>query len=369
MILRPIRVLVVDDSAVVRGLLMRALESDPGISVSGTAMHGDAALRQLRSNPSDVVILDVEMPVMDGLTALPLILTEFPGVRVIMASALTQEGARTTIQALALGAAGCIAKPTAASVNESVKQLGEELIPLVKALGPASAPDPAPAAARSTSIPSAGGTSESVTPRTPSRTKLTIPPEIIVIGTSTGGPGALSQFFKRFPSDVDTPILIVQHMPPLFTPMLATHLEKDSGRKCAEGRHGEVIERGRVYVAPGDFHMEVARVDNRLTIRIQQESPEHYCRPSVNPLFRTAAYHCGPRVVAVMLTGMGDDGIEGTHDIVTRSGRVIAQDEASSVVWGMPGAVVRAGLADQILPLSEIPGALAGLCRQEVSVR
>ncbi len=369
MILRPIRVLVVDDSAVVRGLLLRALESDPGISVAGTAMHGEAAIRLLRSNPADVVILDVEMPVMDGLAALPLILSEFPGVRVIMASALTQEGARTTMRALSLGAAGCIAKPTAGSVNESVKQLAEELIPLVKALGPANNSheaveprDPQRAASPPVKAPTA-------TPSASGRAKLAIPPEIIVIGTSTGGPGALSQFFKRYPADVDTPILIVQHMPPLFTPMLAMHLEKDSGRKCAEGRHGEPIERGRIYVAPGDFHMEIARIDNRLTVKIQQEAPEHYCRPSVNPLFRTAAWHCGQRVAAVMLTGMGEDGIEGTREIVARSGRVIAQDEASSVVWGMPGAVVRAGLADHVLPLSEIPAALAGLCRQEASIR
>lgn len=368
MILRPIRVLVVDDSAVVRGLLLRALESDPGISVVGTAMHGEAALRQLRQNPADVVILDVEMPVMDGLAALPLILSEFPQVRVVMASALTQEGARTTIQALALGAAGCIAKPTAASVNESVNHLASELIPLVKALGPSDAPAPSAVSDRG-GVPTQSGGAATASHRGVGRGRMSIPPEIVVIGTSTGGPNALSQFFKNYPGDVDTPILIVQHMPAMFTPMLAKHLEKDSGRRCVEGRDGEPIERGSIYVAPGDYHMEVTRVDNRLTVRIQQEPPEHYCRPSVNPLFRTAAYHCGTRVVAVMLTGMGDDGIEGTHEIVARSGRVIAQDEASSVVWGMPGAVVRAGLAEQVLPLSAIPGVVAGLCRQEVSVR
>jgi two-component system chemotaxis response regulator CheB len=366
-ILRPIRVFVVDDSSVVRGMLIRALETDVTISVVGTAMHGEAALRGLRATPADVVLLDVEMPVMDGLAALPLILRDYPGTRVVMVSALTQEGAQTTMQALALGAAGCIAKPNAGSVQESVRQVADELIPLVKALGSgfsSSADDsrgsaPERLRASAPSVPA---------PARPAR-PLAVPPELIVIGTSTGGPNALAQFFKALPRDIETPILIVQHMPPLFTPMLAKHIERDAERPAAEGRDGELIERGHVYVAPGDFHMEVTRSNGQYGIRIQKEAPEHYCRPSVNPLFRTAAHHAGNRLLAIMLTGMGDDGIEGTRDIVGRGGRVIAQDEASSVVWGMPGAIVRAGLADQVLPLSEIPGVVAGHCRQGVGVR
>lgn len=368
MIVRPIRVFVVDDSSVVRGMLIRALETDATISVVGTAMHGEAALRGLRATPADVVLLDVEMPVMDGLTALPLILRDYPETRVVMVSALTQDGARTTVQALALGAAGCIAKPSAGSVQESVRRVAAELIPLVKALGCGGT--------RST-IGEAGGSvsgrgrAEAPEVRVPERTarKLDVRPELIVIGTSTGGPNALSLFFKALPRDVEIPILVVQHMPPLFTPMLAKHIERDAERPAAEGRDGEPIVRGQVYVAPGDFHMEVTRGHGQYGIRIQKSAAEHYCRPSVNPLFRTAAQHAGNRVLAIMLTGMGDDGIEGTRDVVDRGGRVIAQDEASSVVWGMPGAVVRAGLADQVLPLSAIPGVVAGLCRQEVGVR
>ncbi len=344
--MRAIQVLVVDDSAVVRGLLVRTLETDPQIAIAGTAMHGEAALRILRAKPVDVVMLDVEMPVMDGLTALPQILREFPHARVIMVSALTSEGAETTVRALALGAAGCIAKPVAHSVHEGIDQLARELLPLVKALAGAGGSTAAPAVNR---LPAATRAS---------RMRATIPPEVIVVGSSTGGPNALSKLLSDLPANFQVPIFIAQHMPPTFTPMLARHLEKDGRRPCREAVHGEAIGRAQTYLAPGDFHLQLERTGRQVITVLNQDPAEHFCRPSVNPLFRSAVSCYGNRVLGVMLTGMGDDGIEGTRQLVASGGQMIAQDEASSVVWGMPGAVVREGLADLVLPLSQIADAI-----------
>ncbi|HVW01106.1 MAG TPA: chemotaxis response regulator protein-glutamate methylesterase [Planctomycetaceae bacterium] len=344
----PIQVLVVDDSAVVRGLLAKALETDPAIRVAGTAMHGELALQWLRRNAADVVVMDVEMPVMDGLTALPLILEQFPHVQVVMASSLTYEGAETTVRALALGAAGCIAKPIGQSAGAAIERVASELTPLVRALADRNAPVPA----------------APVIPRTP-QIERNVPPKLLVIGASTGGPRALSVVLSGLPVDVPLPILVVQHMPAMFTPMLARHLQKDTGRPCAEASHGGPLERGHTYVAPGDFHLEVGKRGERMVCLLNQGPQEHFCRPSVNPLFRSAANWYGSGVLAVMLTGMGDDGIEGTREVVAFKGRVVAQDQATSTVWGMPGAVVREGLAHDVLPLEAIAPAVLRLCLQE----
>ncbi|MDX1965918.1 MAG: chemotaxis response regulator protein-glutamate methylesterase [Planctomycetaceae bacterium] len=350
----PIRVLVVDDSAVVRGLVARAVEGDAALQLIGTAMHGEAALTQLRRTPADVVVLDVEMPVMDGLTALRSIQAEFPRTRVIMASALTSEGADITCRALALGAAGCIAKPVSASVSASIDQLTRELLPLIHALGAAStrtatySPVPPPPLSRR----SMGGEQPV--------------PTILVIGTSTGGPQALRAVLCGLPTDFPLPIFIVQHMPPLFTPMLAKHLAADTGRPCQEAVHMEAVRSGHTYVAPGDYHLEVERREGVLRTKLSQATPEHYCRPSVNPLFRSAANCYGSAALGVMLTGMGEDGLEGSRNLVNQGGWLIAQDEATSVVWGMPGAVVRAGLANEVLPLDQIASRLLKSCMAEV---
>lgn len=352
-----IRVLIVDDSAVVRGLLARVIESDPEIKLAGTAMHGQAALATLQKQPVDVVVLDVEMPVMDGLTALAEIQKHHPGVKVIMASGLTYDGAETTVRALALGAAGCIAKPTGTSMSDSINQVAKELIPLVKALG---------ASKKSALPPAIQGRMSGLLPPTAPRRNSCVPPNLLIIGTSTGGPQALRVVLTALPSDFPLPILIVQHMPPLFTPMLAKHIAQDTRRPCVEGSQHAVIEPGHTYVAPGDYHMEVTKRGDRMCLVLNQNPPEHYCRPSVNPLFRTAAEWYGAGVLAVMLTGMGEDGIEGSHDVIQRGGTLIAQDEASSVVWGMPGAVVRAGLAHEILPLTSVAPAILRRCLLEV---
>ncbi|OYW14519.1 MAG: chemotaxis response regulator protein-glutamate methylesterase, partial [Planctomycetales bacterium 12-60-4] len=296
----PIRVMVVDDSAVVRGLLARAVEGDPELQLVGTAMHGEAALTQLRRTPADVVVLDVEMPVMDGITALKRIQVEFPRVRVIMASALTSEGAEVTCRALALGAAGCIAKPVSTSVSASIDQLTRELVPLIRALG------------GSKQRSSSTNRVEIAHPTRRGRDSDHPAPSVLVIGSSTGGPQALRVVLCALPQDFPLPILIVQHMPPLFTPMLAKHLAVDTGRPCQEAIHQDVIQHGHMYVAPGDYHVEMERRDGVVRTKLTQAPAEHYCRPSVNPLFRSAAHCYGSSVLAVMLTGMGEDGLEGS---------------------------------------------------------
>lgn len=358
----PIRILLVDDSAVVRGLMARAIETDLELKLVGTAMHGQAALNQLRKQPIDVVVTDVEMPIMDGLALLQEIQQSFPDVHVIMASSLTFEGGETTVKALAMGAAGCVAKPQGKNATESIASVSRELVPLIKALKRRHI--------RTNDRSSTSSAAKPAIPPTPvitarPRRAAMFPPQLVVIGTSTGGPRALQVVLKGLPTDFPLPILIVQHMPATFTPMLARHIQLDTGRPSIEGRHGEAIKPGHTYVAPGDYHMEISRDQTRTITLLHQGPQEHFCRPSVNPLFRSAAKAYGERVLAVMLTGMGEDGIEGTRDLFTAGANIIAQDEATSVVWGMPGAVVKAQLAHHVLPLDQIAPAIMRHCLQE----
>jgi two-component system chemotaxis response regulator CheB len=338
----PIRVLVCDDSAVARGLLARALETDDQIQVVGSVMHGAAALTWLEKHDADVMVLDIQMPVLNGLETLERLHTVQPDLPVIIVSSLTSEGAESTVAALKLGAVACVAKPNTGNATGNIEQLSLELRPLVLHV---SRPAPKPTTVRSAP--------QCALPRTKPVSRE-FSPEIIVIGSSTGGPRALQDVIQRIPSHVDAPILIAQHMPPMFTPILAEHLAHDCGRPAQEGGHNTPVLPGNIYVAPGDFHMELHRHDGHLTTRLNQGEPEHFCRPSVNPLFRSAAKLFPGGVLAIMLTGMGEDGIEGTRDVRAANGYVIAQDEASSVVWGMPGAVARADLAQQILPVDQI---------------
>jgi len=353
----PIKVLIVDDSAVIRGLLAKALVRDAEIDVVGTAMHGDAALSWLSKRTADVVILDVEMPVMDGLETLRELQRLHPQVRVIMASSLTSSGAKTSMIALSLGAEACIAKPNAASATEAMQTVAEKLIPLVKGLcgrGPAR-PSPPPVPVSNATLPSI-------------RKKESIaPPKLLVIGSSTGGPNALNRVLTDLGKDFAVPTLIVQHMPPMFTGMMARHLQSDVGRTVKEAEAGERLQCGVTYVAPGDFHMTLEERSDGVYLALNQEPEEHYCRPSVNPLFRSAARIAGPRTLAVMLTGMGSDGFEGAREIATQGGYLLAQDVASSVVWGMPGTIVNAGLAHEVLPLQEIGSRIVNLCSTATS--
>jgi two-component system chemotaxis response regulator CheB len=348
-----IRVMVVDDSAIVRGLVVRMLESEPGIVVTATCSNGEMAVREIGRRPCDVVVLDIEMPVLDGLATLPKLLAAAPGVRILMASTLTQRNAEISLEALARGASDYIPKPTTGQLGGSA-QFRQVLLEKVLALGRRKPATPAPYRAKGAEPAKATGWTllPAAAPRRP---------QIVAIGSSTGGPQALMSLLAGLPPGVDAPIVIAQHMPPTFTTILAQHLSRVGPRPGAEATDGETVLPGRVYLAPGDFHMELDRCGSTLKVRLTREPPENFCRPSVNPLFRSVARLFGGRAAGVMLTGMGSDGLDGARDLVRAGGSLVAQDEASSVVWGMPGAVAQAGLCHAVLPLAGIAPYLAGL--------
>ena len=344
----PIRVLVVDDSAVVRGLTVRILESEAGIEVAGTCANGQIAVQQIARRDIDIVVLDIEMPVMDGITALPLLLEAAPGVRVIVASTLSQRNAEISLAALAKGATDYIPKPSTSQLGGS-DAYARDLLRKVRALGRRKASSPAPQRpARQTA------TAPRIEQRIALRPAMQVAPHAIVIGSSTGGPQALMEVLGALPPALDLPIFIAQHMPAAFTPILAQHLAKASGRPCCEGGAGTPVRDGHIYLAPGDFHMEVHRTASGLVTRVTTAPAENFCRPSVNPLLRSAAQVFGTHTLAVMLTGMGHDGLQGAETLIRAGGTLIAQDEATSVVWGMPGAVANAGLCAEVLPLARI---------------
>ena len=348
-----IRVLIVDDSAVIRGALGRIVDAEPDLRVVTTAPNGKVALGALRHAPVDVVLLDIEMPEMDGLTALPRILALYPQTRVIMASSLTLRGAEVTMQALALGAADYITKPAARSGAATLAAVASEIASKVRAIGRAARGN-APSARLMTAVPAR---TELLAART-----ADAPPRVLAIASSTGGPNALATLLSSLPKDFPLPILITQHMPAVFTAMLAQRLERDTGRPCAEARDGESIRQNCTYVAPGEFHMLVQTHEGKPIVRLTQSEPENYCRPAADPMLRSIAAVYGASTLAVVLTGMGEDGMRGCKDVYQRGGRVFAQDEASSVVWGMPGAVVNAGLATAVLPLSGLAESIMACC-------
>jgi len=356
-----IRVMLVDDSAVVRGLVTRILEEDPGIAVIASVGNGQMALSALERNDIDVVLLDIEMPVLDGMAALPKLLQIDPGVRVIMQSTLTMKGADVSLRAMELGAADYIAKPTTTRDLAGGMDFKTELLTKVKALGAAHRKDPRRARREvpHQALPprEAPRPLSSRPPAGPPvlRTHPAEPPDIIVIGSSTGGPQALFSVLGTMRAGtVRQPILITQHMPATFTTILAEHITRVSGWEAAEAKDGEVIKGGRVYVAPGDFHMVVEVKGPDKVLRLNKNPPENFCRPAVDPMLRSVSAAYGKRVITCILTGMGSDGCKGSQTIVAAGGTVIAQDEPSSVVWGMPGAVAGAGLCSAILPLPEI---------------
>ena len=353
----PIRVMVVDDSAVIRGLLTRTLEADPEIAVVASVGNGQMAISAIGRQDTDVVVLDIEMPVMDGLTALPRILEAAPDVKVIVASTLTQKNAQISLKALAAGAMDYVAKPSSSELNAATS-FKHDLIEKVKALGNARRKRRAAAA------PPASAEELSFRPapvsRAPSpapaalRAPSAVVPSVIAIGSSTGGPQALFNVLGSLPKSVQQPILITQHMPPTFTTILAQHLAKASGRPAAEAVDGEAIQPGRIYIAPGDFHMKVEGKGGSRVLRLLKDPPENFCRPAVDPMLRSISESYGAAVLCVILTGMGSDGAKGGEAIVAGGGTVIVQDEATSVVWGMPGAAAAAGICSAILPVSHI---------------
>jgi two-component system chemotaxis response regulator CheB len=297
-------------------------------------------------NP-DVITLDVEMPEMNGLETLAAIRKQYPRLPVIMFSTLTERGTATTLEALTLGASDYLTKPSnVGSVAAAQQSLREQLIPTIKCLcGTVDTRIPMPAPARKIVTPPVA--SKSV-PRT------SAPVEIVAIGVSTGGPNALAQLIPTLPADFPVPVVIVQHMPPVFTRLLAERLTSQSALSVREASPGDEVEIGNVYLAPGNYHMFVRREGQKVRIHTNQDAPENSCRPAVDVLFRSVADVYGPGCLGVVLTGMGQDGLRGCERIRDSGGRNIVQDEATSVVWGMPGFVSRAGLADHTLPLGAI---------------
>lgn len=344
-----IRVLVVDDSAVIRRILSDIMTADPNIEVVGMAGDGEMALAKMKQLNPDVVTLDMEMPVLDGLGTLREIRKINTKLPVIMFSTLTERGSCATMDALALGASDYVAKPAnVGSVLESSGRIRDELIPKIKALCRAKFPDLSEPSSPTRSIPEVFIRK----PPRPRRDKMGF--EVLCIGVSTGGPNALAELIPGLGRNFPIPVVIVQHMPALFTKLLAERLGMISGLKCKEGIDGQVIGPGEVWIAPGGFHMELERVKQGVMIKLQQDPPENSCRPAVDVLFRSVAKVYGSKVLSVVLTGMGQDGMKGCGTIRDEGGQVFIQDEASSVVWGMPGAVHAAGFADKVLPLKDL---------------
>jgi len=333
------RVLLVDDSAAIRGFYRRALESDPSIAVIASVGNGQAALNTLAQSEVDVVVLDIEMPVMDGLTALPKILAARPGVKVLVVSGLTPRGADISYKALVAGAAECVLKP--GSNPGAASEFQRDLVAKVRAL----------ADARRAKIGKAAPYPKAEL-RAPKMAASRAPGAVraIAIASSTGGPSALLQLIPMLKDGPKQPIFITQHMPPRFTTSLAEHLGRVAGRPAAEAVEGEEVRDGRIYVAPGDYHMLIAGT-NPSKIRLTQTPPVNFCRPSADPMLQSLTSVYGNGLLCVVLTGMGADGLAGATGVVAAGGTVIAQDQASSVVWGMPGAVANAGLCSAIMPL------------------
>ncbi|MEJ1160896.1 protein-glutamate methylesterase/protein-glutamine glutaminase [Prosthecomicrobium sp. N25] len=379
----PVRVMIVDDAVVVRGLIGRWIDEDPALAVVASHRNGKLAVDDvLRSNP-DVVVLDVEMPEMDGLTALPLLLKAKPGLVVVMASTLTRRNAEISLKCLALGAADYVPKPESNSSVSTSPEFKTEILSKVKALGMrarqragrpvggaaparpgppmAHAPSPArtpfsqaaaPQRVSATAAPSAM-TRQGASIVT--RSYSTVSPRVVLIGSSTGGPQALTRLFGEIGKSIaNLPVLVTQHMPPTFTAILAEHLTKASGRRAAEGVHGEPLMPGRIYVAPGGKHMVIGKDGGDTVVQLNDLPPVNFCKPAVDPLFQSAVPIYGAAILSVVLTGMGHDGAAGAKTIAQAGGSVIAQDEETSVVWGMPGAVAQAGAASEILALDQI---------------
>lgn len=329
-----IRVLIVDDSVVVRRWMTEFLASDPAIEVVGSAANASIALQRIAQSVPDIVLLDVEMPGMDGIEAVRQIRASWPKLPVVMCSALTERGAETTLRALEAGASDAIAKPSSSGLGGSA--FGAELIAKVKALG--ARPVIAPSRAAPVFSPVRGRA----------------PVTALAIGCSTGGPNALSTLFSAFPSDLAVPIFVVQHMPPLFTKILADRLTANSKIKVVEAAGGEIAEPGHAYVAPGNFHMVAVREGTNVRLVLNQDPQENSCRPAVDVLFRSLARVYGNGVLATVLTGMGQDGARGAQDIHDAGGTIIVQDAATCVVPSMPRAVVDRGIAAGEYPIDRL---------------
>jgi two-component system chemotaxis response regulator CheB len=393
-----IRVVVVDDAVVVRSLLARWIDAEPDMHVVASLPSGRETIAWFERNDADIVLLDIEMPDLDGITALPLLLQKKRDLTVIMVSTFTRRSAEISLRALSLGAADYIPKPESTREVTTSISFRRELLEKVRGLGhrrrpsarvqapplvppsepaavPGRAPHPAPrrrggthhdAPERRVQEPSAyepgqaqpAGLAQNFIPEPGAihlRPFALTMPRVVLIGSSTGGPQALTALMEKLPAAIDrAPVLITQHMPPTFTTVMAEHLSRVGGRGAHEAEDGEPVLAGGIYVAPGGRHMRVVRDDDAVRIAIGDDEPIHFCKPSVDALFSSAAAVWGSAALALVLTGMGTDGTQGATDLVAAGGSIIAQDEASSVVWGMPRSVAQAGLCSAVLPLDQI---------------
>ena len=346
-----IRVFVVDDSVVVRQVVTDALRSDPTLEVCGIAQNGKVALEKIPAAAPDVVTLDIEMPEMDGLTTLSELRKTHPKLPVIMFSTLTERGASATLEALTRGASDYVCKPSGQrNVTQTMETIRDQLIPKIHALHGKRAIPPLrmpPAAALH------GG---------PLMVSAPSPVGLVVIAVSTGGPAALAEVVPHLPPGLRQPVLIVQHMPPVFTKVLAQRLGASSALEVREAANGDRLSKGRILIAPGDYHMRVAGSPREAWVTLDQKDAENGCRPAADPMFCSAAQIFGAHVLAVVMTGLGKDGTKGCAAIRKVSGQVWAQDAATSTVWSMPGSVVEAGLAQRVIPLQQIARSIAQAC-------
>lgn len=347
---KKIRILIADDSTVVRRLLSEVLGREPRIEVVGIASNGTEVVQLFSRVQPDVVLLDVELPDMDGVQAVDEIRKIHRTVPIVMLSSLTIKGGEATLDALNRGASDCVAKPPRVGhLNEAAAYVRENLTPKIVAWGSSLKPPTrrARVLARPTSRPGQV--------------------EVVAVGVSTGGPKALADLLSSIPVDFPVPIVVVQHMPPLLTQLLADRLDQVCPLRVREAVHDARLRRGDVWVAAGDLHLRVARHGPRTRLQLDDSPPEHSCRPAVDVLFRSVARAFQDRCIALVLTGMGKDGLEGSRAIVNAGGRIIAQDEQTSAVWGMPRAVAEAGLAERNLPLHEMAGELCELVYEQTT--
>ncbi|MEM5582919.1 MULTISPECIES: chemotaxis response regulator protein-glutamate methylesterase [unclassified Roseibium] len=385
----PIKVMVVDDAVVIRGLLTRWLGEDKSLTVVGSHRNGKLAVEDIEKSNPDVVVLDIEMPEMDGMTALPLMLAKKRDLIVIMASTLTRRNAEISLKALSLGAADYVPKPESNSEVTTSIDFRRELVEKVKALGarairmrgpartmraetnagrttqPVTPVSPRPATDTRASFRGAAPAAVAVgTPKLQTKPYSAARPRILAIGSSTGGPQALQEVMKEIGTAInDVPVVITQHMPPTFTAILAEHMGKAALRPAKEGEDGEVLKPGNIYVAPGGKHMVLEKDAGAVKIRLTDGPPVNFCKPAVDPLFDSVAKAYGSATLGVILTGMGHDGADGVKTISAGGGSIITQDEATSVVWGMPGAAAQTGVCSDILPLKDIGPKIARILK------
>lgn len=356
------RVLLVDDAVVIRKTLSVAIAQDRDLEVAGTAVNGRVALAKFAVLRPDIVLLDFEMPEMDGLETVRELRKVNTRVPIIMFSTLTERGAAVTLEALSLGATDYVAKPSNVDMATTLEAISRELIPKIRAL--CHLPD-----LNRLILPASPFSGRTPPTALSSRPRLFAPVQVVAIGVSTGGPDALARLLPSLPSNFPAPIVIAQHMPAIFTSLLAARLAAKSALPVRECVSGEPLTPGCAIVAPGDFHMVVSREDGQLRLKTHQGPKENFCRPSVDVLFHSIASIFGERSLAVILTGMGQDGLKGCEHLHGLGARIYVQDESSSVVWGMPGFVARSGLADKILPLDQIGAEIVHATTMQIAAR